>query len=625
MGAFFFACGAQKSIKDIISKFPDGLDILGYLDDNNLIVKRSMAADVYNKLVSKFKSIGLEIDHDKTVIFGSPQSLTFLKNEKKSLSDIPNMSSTSLSVLGVPLGLESEVKLELKNSITKFSRVIPLVTQLSPKIAFFLLKFCINTRPTYILRTSGPWVSQESIKLFDSYIDKAIQHLTSTNVGHRIIKNLNDLDSIPDLSDVSKIVRSLPIREGGAGIRRGLDISEAAYTSSFLSSFQFISCEPKLTNFVESLFSTATPFTNKLVALIQPLELKYKSDEVNNIETLSLYLHDTSSKTPNQKSLTMKIDERLVKAINQLLIEKDLPTSMAWFLSNKPMETAFWLLFPFQDQTSIQLTDDEFIEVFRLRLLIPIDKFDDNHCRECACGRVLFPGKDDHHFMICTAVGGPCSDRTTRHNRIRTQLYYLVRKFYENEGAAYEEQFINDPLVAGGTRRKSDVAVYGVGDANSIHYDVSVTCPSSLRVCQDLQSHVKQFAAAISREKGKSSDYKKSYGEVFVANQLIPVVLETSGAFGPSLQLIMKKFKRMAKDAATVAEQRRLAYAIKWFYKISVILCCKFTAKLAKFNRSHRRRLVPIGDQEFTQEPIPADSFDDTTYAPIFPPIHAED
>jgi len=63
-----------------------------------------MTAEVDDKLVSNFNSIGLEIDSDKTVIFDSPLSLEFLKNENKSLSNIPNMSSTLLSVLGVRLG-----------------------------------------------------------------------------------------------------------------------------------------------------------------------------------------------------------------------------------------------------------------------------------------------------------------------------------------------------------------------------------------------------------------------------------------------------------------------------------------------------------------------------------------
>jgi hypothetical protein len=227
------------------------------------------------------------------------------------------------------------------------------VTQLSPKLAFFLLKFCINTRPTYILRTSGPWVSQDSIRLFDSYIDKAIQNLSSTNIDHRVIKNLIDLESVPDLNDISKITRSLPVHEGGVGTRREFDIKEVAYTASVLKSLQYISCEPKMIHFVESLFSTATPFTNKLVALIQPLELKYKSDDVNKIETISRYLHDTSSKISNQKLLTVKIDERLVKALKQLLLNRELFTTLAWFLSNKPMETAFWLLYPFQSQTTV--------------------------------------------------------------------------------------------------------------------------------------------------------------------------------------------------------------------------------------------------------------------------------
>jgi len=620
LGSFFFACGAQKSVQDIIAKFPIGLDILGYLDDNNLIVKRSMAKDVYKHLVLNFKKIGLEINPDKTFIFGSPASLQFLKDERNSsLSQIPNknMSSELISVLGVPLGTDSQVKLELKKSITNFSRIIPLITQLNAKLAFFLLKFCINTRITYILRTSGPWVSKESVRLFDSYIDKAIQNLSSSDVI-RIIKNLEDLDSVPDLSDISKIVRSLPIREGGAGTRRGFDIHEVAYTASFLKSFQFICCEPKMKHFVDSLNSIATPFkNNNLVALIQPLDLKYKSTEVNNMETLSLYLHDKSSKTPNQKILTEQIDKRLVTTLKESLVEKELLTSLAWFVSNKPTETAYWLLYPFQDQSLIELTPSEFVELLRLRLLMPIDTFDANHCRQCACDKVLFPGKDDHHFMVCQAVGGPCSDRTKRHNEIRSAWFRLVRCFYPY-GVVAEEQFIEDPLVEGGTRRKSDVALFGAGDANSIHYDISVSCPATLSACQLLKTHEKPFAAAIAREQNKSTAYKNSFGEVFVANQLVPVVLEAPGTFGPSLQSLMKKFKKMAKQAATNKEQQRLGYQIKWFYKLSVIICCKYTAKLASFHRAHRRPLVAIGNHVFAHEPFPADPFNDTTYAPIF-------
>ena len=119
---------------------------------------------------------------------------------------------------------------------------------------------------------------------------------------------------------------------------------------------------------------------------------------------LKLYLHDTSSKIPNQKLLTVKIDERLVKALKQLLLNRELFTTLAWFLSNKPMETAFWLLYPFQSQTMLQLEDWEFIEVLRQRLLIPIDKLDQDYCRECACKKVLFLGKDNHHFMICQVI-----------------------------------------------------------------------------------------------------------------------------------------------------------------------------------------------------------------------------
>ena len=612
LGPFFFGCGAQATVRKLVSDFNNEIEIIGYLDDNTVIVKRTSAAAVYEKLVSKFKLIGLHVNTDKTSIFGSAESLNYIKNEGTSLSQIQSTSSEFLSVLGVPLGVDAVVKQEITKSIDDYVKVLPLLVKLSPKLVYYLLKFCINARPMYILRTSAPWLTKSAIEYFDRCIDNGIFALSSwseSNTTFQNIDSIDELNQLPDLTDVTRLVRSISLGGGGAGIRRGSDVSKAAYTASVMNSWQFISCQDGMTRFIRYLKSNPTLFIQKHVELIQPLELKYRNENVNNSATFFHYLADKSTSTPCQKLLTIKVEEKLISDLKALLTTEQRLPALATFVSNQPNETSVWLKHPFENQTLLQLNDKEFVSNFRIRILIEIFLRIENARHLCLCGKVIFPGLDEYHFLSCKAPSGPCSDRTLRHNEIRDELRLLMKKFFP-EDRIRREEFIPDQIVNGRDRRKADVTHYGINDDANVYFDVSVTSPSCYRTIKSHKTHEKALAAALSREKSKLCLYGKTFGLPF-KSRLIPIVLEVYGAFGKSTKQLLVNLNKIARDVDDPMEKQRLLNAIKWFKQRVVIICAKYTSSLIVFHGKNADALIPVDNREYEDEKIAEDPFND--------------
>ena len=614
MGPFYFGCGAQATIRKIFSKFTNKIDILGYLDDNTVIVKRSIASEVYDYIDSKFQLIGLKINPGKSSIFGSEESLNFIKNQHSNLSQIESTSSEFLSVLGVPLGSNDRVKQELKKSIDDYVKVLPLLVKLSPKIVYYLLKFCVNARPMFVLRTSAPWLTKSAIEYFDSLVDNGILALSSWTDSKTAFQNFNTVEELrllPHLTDVTKLVRSISIGGGGAGIRRGSDVSNSAYLASFMTSWQYILCQGNMTHFVHFLKSNTTPFIQKHVDLIQKLELKYQNEKVDNSNLLWQYLSDKASTTPSQKVLTIEVEKKLIVDLKALLEAQERLPALATFLSNQPNETSMWLKHPFQTQSLLNLDDDEFVLNFRTRILIENFSRLVNERRQCKCGTILFAGLDEYHYLTCKSAGGPCSDRTSRHNEIRDELAIMLRKFYP-EGRVRREEFIPDPIVEGTEQRKADATIHGINIESNEYFDVSVTSPATFRVCKKLRTYLKQLAAALGREQGKLYVYGITFGEAFKV-KLTPVVFEVSGAHGMRVKQLLDKLNKIARKAGDrdPNEKLRLLNAIQWFKFRVNIICAKYTAKLIAFHALIVDSLVPIDARVYEDEAIAADPFND--------------
>ena len=75
------------------------------------------------------------------------------------------------------------------------------------------------------------------------------------------------------------------------------------------------------------------------------------------------------------------------------------------------------------------MDDKEFVSNFRMRILIEILLRIENARHQCRCGEIIFPGFNEYHFFTCKDPGGPCADRTFRHNEIRDELLLLFKRF----------------------------------------------------------------------------------------------------------------------------------------------------------------------------------------------------
>jgi hypothetical protein len=130
-------------------------------------------------------------------------------------------SSTGLKILGTYVGDEAGQTNYAEDNIKLYSDILEWIKSLPVNIGCPLIKSCVNSRPIYMARSMPSWTIMDSLQKFDDDIDKTLLAL----VGNRNVQ----------LTRISQIQRSKPMRKGGLGIMRFSAIAEGAYTYFKLS------------------------------------------------------------------------------------------------------------------------------------------------------------------------------------------------------------------------------------------------------------------------------------------------------------------------------------------------------------------------------------------------------
>lgn len=625
LGPLYFSCGTFDSIQDVVRRFPD-VDIMSYHDDVVVMGDVDSMASVASAIASKFLKIGLKINKAKCQIFCNAVCKNKYDTTVSFLNQIP-ISTDSFEVLGCPMGKNDSVELALSNKLSDYAKILPIILQLKAKSAFVLLRCCINARPTYLLRASYPWLTKDPIISFDLLIDKAIKVICSKikdSVAYNGIRSLNDLNLLTGIPRESSIARSMAIRDGGAGIKRGQDIFEAAWCASWLKSWKWLSS--KLINLIPILQSASTTITPFIVQALSKLELDYQDHKLDNLATIISYLGVTTENSPSQKAITTAIsDVQLVEDLNSTLIESGKETALAWHISNKPTnssnptESAFVFVFPFKNQSLLEISDDFFVEVLRLRIFITIsmDDYGVEKSYICGCGRVLHSNKDEYHFLICKAAGakGPCAMRIWRHDFIRDRLADLMRIIHPDKGIRTEEN-VNRPSL-NGKHLDSDVSIRGFGEMGQFHFDVAITSPSSEPAVRNLHTDSVARAAAFSMEIKKIALYRRVYGDAFIHHAFLAIVFEACGSFGDCLRRFLNQLKLAASLLTDTVQKSKKLNAIWWFKGTSAVSIASHMAQLVQFHRDNRVERAEDNNLVFVPETIPYFYSNDDTDSPF--------
>jgi hypothetical protein len=168
-----------------------------------------VASDV-KTLRSRGEQIGLHLN-DKKCEFISSTGLTTVP----AFEGFIHLQPTSATLLGAPLIIGQAMNEALLSRCTDLSRAIDRLGSIAAHDALLLLRASFSAPKLLHTLRSSPCADHPVLDQFDSLLRKGVSIITNT-----------------ELSDIQWIQASLPVRNGGLGIRRAASLAPSAFLAS---------------------------------------------------------------------------------------------------------------------------------------------------------------------------------------------------------------------------------------------------------------------------------------------------------------------------------------------------------------------------------------------------------
>ena len=225
LGPVFFCFGLAWILKEVQLQFPD-VTILAFMDDIFTFGSWLRVKPAITRLIELLgqESVNLKINLSKSTRFSllDPDPDLNIKD-----------SNQGMMVLGAPIGTDEYKTQAIRSQINDKKSILPSLSELNAPEHFALLKSCVNTRPTFMIRTCQPPIMSAAIPDFDNAIMSDLNNLTSVHAdqNNRIVT---------PLPEHAKCIATLPSYLGGIGLSNICSLATAGWTSAWMMSFQFI-------------------------------------------------------------------------------------------------------------------------------------------------------------------------------------------------------------------------------------------------------------------------------------------------------------------------------------------------------------------------------------------------
>jgi hypothetical protein len=583
LGSLYFCLRIQDILSDIQERY--GIALLAFADDITLLGGAYAVSAAYIDLVRLLGGIGLVVNSQKSKIFSHRELDESLLANGFLAHGIPK-AYDGIVVLGAPVGNLEYIVSKSGETVDRCTKVIPLVLQLSTKVAFQLLRWCISARAGYLIRTALPWGINNATQLFDERIDKAIGSILSLD-DQALDKpsSIERLDACPGLDDLGGKIRALPYTFGGLSIRRSSEVKDVAWFSSFTKSMKWISSN------LPDLFNTMAPtiLTEQHIVAFRDITIaELDNAPIQNINDLCNYF-SRATQLLSQKELTVSfVDKPNYKILTASLVNQ--PRLQAWHLSECNKVSYLWLSDCSSSNPLVSLSNAAFASNLGLRLLQPLFRRSPLLRATCPCKAIRLPRDEvQYHVFSCGAasidmMSGPAAVRTRRHNGIRDALAEFLGKICPSAQLQKEPVL---PGIEGLGVKRSDVALSL--DGAMIHFDIVVTNPSSKSSIDGVRSHLHPLAAAKKAEDNKMQMYNRHFrGEAGhmhpIARQLVPFALEVTGAFGPRATSAIETLAGLKEAFPVLSEY--VGSSRRWFLRKVSTICARSRHQMISYARS---------------------------------------
>ena len=198
------------TIQPLLTNCPSELR-LGYLDDITLGDKLSSLGDSINKLKADAERLGLTLNETKCEVISSA-----LNNMLPScLSQFILVPPCSASLLGSPLSNSTAMQLAIEKRTNDLKTAAARLNLLKAHDALVILKHS-RSIPTLLHNLRSSYCgSHPSLQGFDDVLRQSLSEVLNVH-----------------LDDLQWLQASLPVREGGLGIRRACQLAPSAFLAS---------------------------------------------------------------------------------------------------------------------------------------------------------------------------------------------------------------------------------------------------------------------------------------------------------------------------------------------------------------------------------------------------------
>lgn len=211
LGPLVFSLAIQKAISELKSPLN-----IWYLDDGTLGGRPEDVQQDLLTLLPRFQVLGLEVNPEKCEFFPcSAETRASFSIFSSLLPGLKEVSAQSFALLGSPICSEAFPEaFEERRQLLLLA--VEKLRDLPAHVALVLLRVCFAVpKIIYFLRTVPVWLLPAHIDSFDCVLKESVERLLNVSLN-------------PDQWSLA----SLPIRNGGLGIRRARDISLPAFLAS---------------------------------------------------------------------------------------------------------------------------------------------------------------------------------------------------------------------------------------------------------------------------------------------------------------------------------------------------------------------------------------------------------
>jgi hypothetical protein len=539
LGPMFFCMGIQRALEHVGALYPNH-EIMSYMDDITIMGDQEQMGQIILDFTTQLNLVGLKLSPVKC-----ERLVNALHHQRQDPWYQGITSSTGLKILGTYVGDEAGQTNYAEDKIRLYSDILEWIKSLPVNIGCPLIKSCVNSRPIYMARSMPSWTIMDSLQKFDDDIDKTLLAL----VGNGNVQ----------LSRISQIQRSKPMRKGGLGIMRISAIAEGAYTSSYLESMFYITNRSvsMSENFRQAAKSNLLFKNLQLVAKIAPLFVVKDNENLDTLACWAGEVNEEEMEVPKQSELSKKVVESLEKELDELLDRDKL--GKAWILSTKYSGSGSYLM----PNVCLEIPEIQYKAMLNMRLLSfpqplvhanPIGQhnirgFQCHQCRNTAQldanenGLSNFDvgegGEVDlrFHAMNCKRTG---ATKINRHNLVVRELITLFKCLKLTCGGETLLQNSNHRL---------DATVTLAGES-TFFIDVTIVNPACHSYVLTLHSDEIDLVAANNAAKKKRDKYAPHFAlqePALDINKLVPFVIESSGKFGSEAEQFLEKLKSQAR------------------------------------------------------------------------------